>query len=736
MKDNHRVFSLLVFSVLSVPLWCNFTLSSSRSEETKMIRSSTNAEKEQLTQPENTWVKRSPLPDASTSPRLGYEGACAWDSRHHVLIRYGGHNQGGGGEQNSELWTFDPITTKWTLKEPNTSPPGLCCAQQNVFDTIQNRYIRFPAFSGSHGWQWFREIYLNNSSVWNYDLGTNIWRNLRPLPEPHVRPLRCAAWDSDHQVIVVFGGEGSTEGTLVYDPYANTWTWMNPEPQPDFRSGGNMAHDAAHKLHILFGAQFTDDPHTWAYDLRENEWRDLEPAEMPPTNENDAVLTYDTLNKVIIALVRTTVKEGNTARHSVETWGFDAGRNTWTKMNPPREPDPEGSRRRVLNFAPELGLAILENRVHPPQGEAEQQIWTYRFADPEPDTSPLPPTDLSITTEADSAILSWQYSPSPNVSHYVIYRGTGDHPWQVRYREIATVSAQERSYRDNGLKQGTVYFYTVRAASDSGPGAESMKVRTQPPVVEDIVVSVLSEKEVLLTWTPPETEDVKGYYIERAVVEVFSEDQIQRLKKDTPPLAEPSVGAISAIGDFSRLNEDMVKQPKYTDTSLDLTQPQKIQGELLYKHRFRADHLDENGKPYRYAVYAYRIRAVNALGVQSGPSPYSLTIPSAPQWLFSREESRTCHLKWAANPERKLKGYRIYRIEGPRINGPGQSVTRLSPDVITANHYTDVNDDEETLRYHVVAVDALGQEGFPSSPVWFHREWKRFYLPFIEEWHQ
>jgi hypothetical protein len=34
------------------------------------------AERMQLIQPENTWVKRSPLPDALPSPRLGYEGTC------------------------------------------------------------------------------------------------------------------------------------------------------------------------------------------------------------------------------------------------------------------------------------------------------------------------------------------------------------------------------------------------------------------------------------------------------------------------------------------------------------------------------------------------------------------------------------------------------------------------------------------------------------------------------------
>lgn len=51
----------------------------------------------EIAQPINTWVKRSPLADTPPSPRLGYEGACAWDSAHRVVIRYGGHNQGGGG---------------------------------------------------------------------------------------------------------------------------------------------------------------------------------------------------------------------------------------------------------------------------------------------------------------------------------------------------------------------------------------------------------------------------------------------------------------------------------------------------------------------------------------------------------------------------------------------------------------------------------------------------------------
>jgi hypothetical protein len=169
---------------------------------------------------------------------------------------------------------------------------------------------------------------------------------------------------------------------------------------------------------------------------------------------------------------------------------------------------------------------------------------------------------------------------------------------------------------------------------------------------------------------------------------------------------------------------------------VDLSKPKSVEGEPVYTRSFAKEQLDEKGKPYRYAVYAYRIRAVNALGVESGPSPYFLTIPSAPQWLFSKEEGEQCHLKWAANPEKGLKGYRVYRMNGPRINGPGQTVSRLTDDPITETRYTDAKAGKDTQRYYLVAVDALGQEGFVSAPTWHYRQYRKYYVPFVGEWHQ
>lgn len=687
-----------------------------------------------LDQPPNAWVKRSPLPDAPPSPRLGYEGACVWDGARRALIRYGGHNQGGGGEQHAETWAYDPFTAAWTLKEPNASPPGVCCNQQAVFDPVQGRFVRFPLFSGSHGWQGFREIYLNDASVWTYDLGANRWRSRRPCPEPRLSGLRCASWDAEAQVVVVFGGENCSEGTVVYDPHANDWTRMRPAKQPEFRSGGNMAYDAARKRHVLFGAQFSNDPHTWAYDLRKNEWIDLKPESMPPTDRNDAVLAYDAEHGAIVALVKISAGKEEAATHRLETWVYEGAKNAWTKMTPPQEPDAGGNRTRVLSYAPELGLTILENCIQV-KGVREQQIWTYRYAarKADPAAPAIPPASLRVTTEAGAAVLEWSASPSPGAARVAVYRAAGGAPWKTDYAKIGEADAKACRYRDEGLARGAFHYYKVRAVDAGGrEGPDGVAVRTQPRIVEDLVISVLSEKQVEVSWPPAAEPDVAGYHIERAGVEVWSDDQLRRLKSKVAPLDPPSVGAVRRVGPFARVTREPVKAPPFVD-AVDLSKSRPIEGDAPHERRFHKDDMNEGGKPYSFAVFAYRLRTVNTLGVESGPSPYVLTIPSIPQGLFSKEDGAACRLKWDANPEKRLKGYRVYRMDGRWDKDP---MSRLTPDPIAGLAFADEGAGKKTRRYYVVAVDALGQEGHPSSPVWHEREWKTYYGPFVGEWHQ
>ena len=637
------------------------------------------------------WTKRTPIEGSPTSPRLGYEGDCVWHAKAGRILRYGGHNQGGGGEQHSEIWTCDPATWTWTLHEPNVQPPGVCCAQQNVYDPLRALYVRFPSFSGSHGWQWRREIELNQSSVWTYDLAANRWRDRRPLPAPALAPLRCAAWDGDHDVVVVFGGEGSREGTLVYDPYVNAWTRMRPSKEPPFRSGGNMAYDAARKVHVLFGTQFSNDPATWTYDLRADAWRDLRPATSPPTDKNDAVLAYDAAGKRVLAVVK--VGDG------LQTWSFDGA--AWSRPEGIREPDPSGNRARVLMAAPERGEILLENCTSTPR---EQQVWSWRTG-----TIGTPKiASLRVTTAAASASLSWD----PPIEA-TVRRAAAAVPWKAEYADIGKGAG---AFVDNDVKPGTLYFYEV----------EGVRGRAQPAVPEDVVVSVLARDRIDVTWSA--VPDAVRYVVERAPVEVLSDEQLKALKSRTPPIG--AVGAVSKVGAFARFE---ASSTSWSDSSADLSGPKAGDGEPVWQKSFSKEAVDGAGAPYARAVYAYRVRAVNALGVEGGASAAVLTIPSPVQHVFAKEDGTTARLKWAANPEKGIAGYRVYRMDGRFDKEP---ITRLTADPIAEREFSDPSAGKKSRRYHVVAVDALGQEGQPSSPVWHEREWKPYYARFTGEWHQ
>ncbi len=697
-----------------------------------------------LVQEPNTWVKRSPLPDGPRNPMLGYEASFGYDPVAKKIIRWAGHTQSGGHEQLNEVWTYDPRTAKFELIQTNTAPPGVCCAQQDVFDPVGGNFLRFKGFSGSHGWQWFRENYLTNSSVWSFNLWSKTWTNMKPMPEPLCTSLRCASWDKEYQVAVVFGGENNSEGTLVYDPYDNEWTRMHPKVQPAFRSGGNMAYDVKRKRHILFGAQFTDDPHTWAYDLKKNEWTDLKPKVQPPTKANDAVLVYDEEHDVIVASVKSA--DSGDANGSYETWVYLGDENTWKKMETKESPPGFGNRRRIMSYIPDLGVTVMENYVNPPQKipgvEREQQMWTYRYAAPKREGKKLYPPHCIVSSQSLLA-----FTVADAVS-YEIYEGDGDRSWQIEYRladkrttadvikdlKVGGYKSADFVHFDLNLNQrknpiGNRFYYVV-AKDAQGRSSESNKIPLRRRSRVEIDVSVISP-----TLAKVRCCSISAFHVERAVVEVFSEDELQRLRKDTSPLKEPSVGGIRAIGEFKRITEKPVDDLYFNDTTVDLTKPAEIEGKPIFTHRFSKEQINAEGKKYRFAVYAYRVRAVNA-GVEGGPSPYVLTIPSAPQHLLSKEVGDDAHLKWAKNPEEGIKGYRVYRMESPRINGPGQKVTRVTAKPITETTFIDKGIGKEPRRYWVVPVDAIGQEGVPSAPTWHYRFFKSYYDQFAGEWHQ
>jgi len=678
--------------------------------------------------PPMTWIKRTPRPGAPPNPRMGYEASMGWDAANGIVIRWGGHNQGGGGEQNFETWHYDPIRNTWMLSETSTSPPGNCCCRDNVFDPVHGRFLRFPAFFYSHGWQWRRTGYTRDSSVWSYDAAAKTWRNMRPLAEPWPRPLRGAVWDSRNQVVLLAAGEGADHGTIVYDPHINRWTRMRPKAELPGRNTFGLAYDAKRNCFYAFGGQYGQDQRTWRYDLRANTWTDLKPPHHPPKAGDGTVMAYDPAGDVVIANLRQGTEKGQTLRR--QTWAYLPGENDWQKLATKGQPDPSGSRNTIMLYLPEHNVFLLENRTRD-----EQQIWTFRYAARGPRPEPDAPRGLTVTTDERGAELSWQ--PVKGASEYHVYRGTGAKPWLVKYvRAGATTRA---GVADRNVKRGTVQHYYVTAIDAEGRRSKpSTKVRTQPWIVQDVLVSVLGPKRIELTWRAPPGDDIAGYRVERADVQVYAMSELTTLtqhegKPVYVPRAKPAVGAIRAIGAFRRVSGELVEGRRFVDNSVDLTGgqvaavPDPVYRRDLEKYR------DPKGKPYAWATYAYRVRAVNRLGVASGDSPWFLSIPAAVTDVYARERGDQVDLKWRAHPAKSIIGYNVYRKQH-RWNS--SRIDRLTPRPIAATAFTDTEAGRSTRRYFVAAVDALGQEGLISSPVWSYREWRKYYTPFIGEWHQ
>jgi hypothetical protein len=662
--------------------------------------------------PVNQWVRQSPRPEQAAPP-FGWEGSGCYDPWSRLWIHFGGHD---GIPQGFPLFTFDLNTGAWAQRFPNISPPGVCCVDgAAAFDVAQHRFVRFPGAMLGHGYQWSRAEKLKNSSVWLYDPAANRWANMRPEPyRPYLASQglgslnASATYDPIHELALSFGGQSSSGGTnnlFAYDAYANRLHRFDAANPPSPRDGMGLAYDAKHDCLVMFGSQYASDEKTWIFRYATNKWEAhaLEPHPLGKKGKTYSTiprLAYDSLHEVCLCVTRDDEK----GEH--QTWALDVGKLRWERMSPAAEPVPSMSRSRNLDFSPEHNVFILET-VPQPRGKTPE-IWTYRYAKAPPATRPDRPADLRAVTSADAVTLTWTAAAAP-VKEYHIYRARAEQPWTAKFEKVAAAPAAR--FEDRDPKAGELCRYHVRAvALDGAESAPSLQARNEPLAPEAPVVSVLGPDRVEVTWSKHPAEDVAGYnlYVGTALMRAVKKGVLSAWKDNDPEYAEPLPVEVRDITGLHKLNDKLLTSTSFAD-NVNLSKGQRDDGD--YKHQ----------------VLAYVLKAVNRRGLESGPSPYVLTLPSAPSNVLCRERGTTAELKWDANPEKGIAGYHIYKL--------GKShweIVRVTDTPLTATTFTHESG-RNTTRYWVVAVDALGQEGEPSSPAWFNQSYKGF---FRGEWHQ
>jgi hypothetical protein len=684
----------------------------------------------------NTWVKRSPLPGGPPSPRLGYESSWCYDPRLRRLIRWGAHDPGGGGPQLSETWTFDPRTGRWEFLRTNNNPPGNCCCRDNGYDPIRGHFVRFSYPAYGHGWMWDRARLMRADSVWVFHLPTRAWKNMRPGSEPALNVGKGVAWDPNAQVFWVYDTR-----MRAYDPYTNLW--LRTGSTVGKRTYFAFALDPRRNRIVMFGDHYRGDDKTRVYDIATDRIIEMNPPTHPPGYRACPTMVYDSIHQVMICVTLAGKWDSKDPAHKkMETWVYELDKDTWTKMNPPSEPDYSGTRGRLMWFLPGFNLTVLEGRTR-----NEQQIWTYRYGPrPAPTARRLPPpTGLRVVTMANAATLSWRAAEADAVRGYHVYRGIGTlEPWKTKYERLTDRPVTKTTFRDDGLKRGRIAYYYVTSVNAAGESRPSRRVRTQPPLVEGLLASTLATGKVELRWRPSAAPDVVGYVLERAVVETIAAGQIKTSRgRYNDPRALRAVARRSALGPFTRLTPEPLTECVFVD-NVDLSRPAHFEE----KDRTWRDYIGGGKGPAAepktyemsapgcpFTVYAYRVRAVNRLGIEGGPSPYQMTIPNEVEGLYSREDGSAVKLKWLPSPHSRIRGYLVYRQDGRWANS---KITRLTGEPIRERTFTDRTAAGKSRRYHVLAVDAIGQEGIPSHPAWGFRPWRTHYAPWlpVDGWHQ
>ncbi len=624
-------------------------------------------------QPDNSWVKR----PAAVAPLTYTESAMAFDSRVGRFITWGGHIGGfpATGPEGELVHLYDVAANRWTDPNPVTTPEGACCVRDIVFDRSLGRTVIFGGHSYAHGWQYRPAGTPRWSVPWTFDAVEQKWTAMRPLPAPGIRPYRGAAYDSRHEVTVCTGGEGARHGTVAYDSYSNTWHDLRPAGDiagPDFaynRMFPVFGYSLRDRCFYLFGGSKNND--LLKFDLAANAWTKLTPTgDVPPVDRRVGV--FDTANNVLLVFGRADLAGDSS---EIASWAYDPASNAFRRMKPAAQPGPYKGNRYIAAYSPADNLVLFKQ-----EDNDYKAFWTYRYATPKRVTdAPLAaPAELAAVTGDGKITLTWK--PVAGASGYQVLRGVGPVPWQSAFAPMTERPVEATTFIDASPDTEKTTFYRVRAIDAKGrAGAESGLARCRPARPFGLVCSVV-DKHCELTWERSPEPDVIGYHVYR--------------------LADPTIrkrgNGFAAAGwpagpKFERLTDKPVVEPRFSDGGAALG-------------------ADGDGG------YCYRVTAVNRLGLQSGPSPFAVSVPSSPLGLtVADQDDGTCKLSWKPNPEKGIAGYVVYRISRRESE---RGTSKLTAEPVKGTSFHDTTDPGPKLRRYVVAaVDALGQEGIASNSV-------------------
>lgn len=177
-------------------------------------------------------------------------------------------------------------TGEWSNVTP-TSSPSPRKGHSIVFDENANATV---LFGGRNETSYFGD-------TWLYYSGNNTWVEVTPPGSPTPREGHAMAFDSENDLIIMYGGFDGFNylfETWTYSTTGNIWMSLNPASHPPARAWTAMSYDTEKDYVVLFGGleQFQQTGDTWKYELSGNAWTPLFPMSVPRERHGHSMV-YD-----------------------------------------------------------------------------------------------------------------------------------------------------------------------------------------------------------------------------------------------------------------------------------------------------------------------------------------------------------------------------------------------------------------------------------------------------------
>jgi HEAT repeat protein len=638
-------------------------------------------------QAENTWVCRLwPMDyDDPRAANTSYEAGFVFDEAAGMALKWGSHGQRCDVPQLNETWMYDANANDWRQKNPPVAPVGMCGTHGVSYDVALKKIMLMKDYGGSHGWEFDRGKSLRQSAPWVYDSATDRWVPVRPAKGPGSHGFTSLAYVHPDQVHVMYGGnrrgKPGSNNTWVYDLYSNSWHKQPlKEPVPGQRAHETTLFMANINKVFLKGGRYgaaKGDQATWLYDLKSNTWKAARQDDQKVMGEIMKPVVYDPISGSVLAFRTHAGKPASILK-------YDPGQNKWSTLTTAPEPTPHHDNVDMC-YDPKNNVFIMEGGHTGWETDhiGVREVWTYKHKNSQAGKKNLrKPADLKMKIVNGLAQLSWK--KVAGARSYNVYRGDALLPWKVNYKKVNKDVLNTASFEDalklpvDGKKIAYYYVTAVNAAGQEG--AASFKVRSQPALPQGLVVSILQEGSVEVLWNESSDLNVVGYNVYASSVK------------------PPKSLSTNCIEDF---------------TAWKLLNPQPVAGKGFLDKR----KLAKTDGVFSHEVRAYQVRAVNALGIESGPSAmgFSLT-PSVPAVRIENLSDGSVRVTWDRVADKSVQGYLVYRLDEVRNN----AWVRVNAHPVDSESLVDYVEAPrcERRRYYVTAVDALGQEGLPSSGAW------------------